>query len=77
MKPVVFSLNRHRRTGSGWQMKGDNIGYFHSPVHDLINNEESKLFCLEFTLKFDEDDDYVTISAGLPYSYSRLVAHLK
>jgi hypothetical protein len=52
MKPIIFSLNRHRKTGNGWQMKGENITYNISSVHDIVAGEESKLYCLQFTVIF-------------------------
>jgi hypothetical protein len=38
---------------------------------------KSKLYCLSFELDFDDGEVYVTISAGAPYSYSRLIRQLK
>lgn len=52
MKPVVFSLNKHRRIGNGWERKAENVGYGVSPVCDRMKNRNSKLYSLEFELEF-------------------------
>lgn len=52
MKPVVFSLKRHRRTGNGWERRADNVSYGVSPICDRIKNSNSKLYALEFELEF-------------------------
>jgi cytosolic carboxypeptidase protein 2/3 len=77
MKPVVFSLSQHRKMGNGWARKGDNVVYGLSPVHDVLEGIQSKLYCLTFDLRFNEDDDFLTVSAGPPYSYSRLIRQLR
>jgi hypothetical protein len=77
MRPITFSLRKHRRSGNGWDRRGTNVGYGPSPVYDVINNSNCRLYCLSFELEFEEEDDTVFISSGFPYSYSRLIRQLK
>lgn len=36
MRPVIFSLVRHQKTGNGWCRGGEKVTYIPSPVHDII-----------------------------------------
>jgi hypothetical protein len=77
MKPVFFSLKQHQETGNGWTRKGTNISYTSSSIYDTKNKAKLKLYCLYFEVQFDYDEDFITLSLGMPYSYSRLIHHLK
>ena len=77
LSPVVFSQAQHQKTGNGWSRLAENILYGPSSVYDVSSGVLCKLYCLTFYLRFNYDDDFITISSGLPYSYSRLTRQLK
>lgn len=70
MQPVVFSLKRANETGNGWYRDGTNINYYPS---NFTETECSAYFTLEFQIEFSYDNDYVTLSQNIPYSYSKLI----
>lgn len=76
MKPVLFSANRLKKTGSGWFRRGYNVSYSKSTLYYLKNSEQIYYYSLYFELDFDFDDDLVMISFAMPYSYSRLIHQL-
>ena len=43
----------------------------------MKGGEKIKLYTASFDMDFDYDMDFVTISFGVPYSYSRLIRQLK
>lgn len=77
MKPTLFSTQRFKKEGNGWFQKGHNIKYKSSDIYGLNEGVKEKLYCASFELDFDYESDYVTISPGTPYSYSRLIRQLK
>ncbi len=46
-------------------------------VHDVFEGTECRLYSLSFDIQFKHTDDFITISSGLPYSYSRLIRQLR
>jgi hypothetical protein len=46
-------------------------------VHDVFEGTECRLYCLSFEMQFNHAEDFITISSGLPYSYSRLIRQLR
>jgi hypothetical protein len=75
MRPAVFSLQKAKHLSSPWHYDGYNIVY---QRNDLIKDDSSKIRynTLSFTYEQTHDDDLIYFSAGLPYSYSKLVAFL-
>ena len=77
MLPVTFSLTSHRRTGNGWSRRGHSISYSSSPVLELGPEKKSSYYGLSWEMRFDWEDDYVMVSSGLPYSYTRLIQQVR
>lgn len=81
MKISVFSLidaqnNSERGDGCGWRKTGNNIKYQRSVIKKYTD-KKYKFYSLSFDLEFPHDGDYVKVSMNIPYSYSRLIHHLK
>lgn len=76
MKPVLFSATKLKRTGTGWFRRGYQVEYTKSDLYYFKDNQKIFYYSLYFQLDFDQDDDFVTISFGLPYTYSRLIHQL-
>lgn len=76
MRPFVFSLKRHFETGEGYCRTGISNVCYEQSSH--CQEEGGKpLYQLSFDLRFEYADDYVLVSMGLPYSYSRLIGFLQ
>lgn len=50
MQPVLFSLERARRTGNGWSRAGFNIRYYMSNFTEV---DCSPYYTLEFQVSFE------------------------
>jgi hypothetical protein len=77
MKISAFSLiDAHKNNGNGWTKIGNNIKYSKSNFKHQTNTN-LKFYALSFNLEFRHDNDYVCLALNTPYSYSRLIHHIK
>lgn len=74
MQPVLFSLEKARRSGNGWSRAGFNIRYYQS---NFIETDSGPYYTLQFQISFEFQNDYVTLSPYPSYSYSRLMNLIK
>lgn len=70
MQPTVFSQRRAELTGHGWYRDGQHLGLYKSA---FAESGCAHYHTLQFSLTFEYPNDYVTVSACPPYSYSRLI----
>jgi hypothetical protein len=77
MKISLFSLiNAQNNKGNGWSKTGRNIKYERSSIKKT-NDPKYKFYSLSFMVEFQHDHDYVCLAMNIPYSYTRLVHHIK
>lgn len=77
MKISIFSRNKAiRNNGAGWFKLGNNIRYEKSEIKKA-SDKKYKFYSLTFKLTFEYDNDYISIAMNPPYTYSRLIHHLK
>ena len=72
---MIFSHKKYQENNNqnGWYRGGYNIEYQES---NITTSKFFKFYKLTFTLKFKYDNDYILVSANLPYSFSRLASYL-
>ena len=75
MRPVVFSLQKMAQLGTEWHYDGYNLVY---QRNELLKDDtgQQRFNTFSFTYEQQHDNDVIYFAAGLPYSYSKLIAFI-
>lgn len=77
MKVAVFSLiDAQANNGEGWRKMGNNIKYERSCIRKR-SDKKFKFYSLSFEMCFQHHNDFLCLAMNVPYSYSRLIHHLR
>jgi hypothetical protein len=77
LKISQFSLiDAKNNSGNGWRKVGKNIRYAKSSIQKQ-SDEKTKFYSLTFEVEFMHEEDYVCLAMNTPYSYTRLIHHMK
>ncbi|KAL4436239.1 hypothetical protein ABPG74_015830 [Tetrahymena malaccensis] len=75
MRPVVFSKKKNEQEQQGWFRGGFNISYFKNQI--LRESQEKKTYyTLQFSYKFENNNDTVYFAHCYPYTYTDLNNYL-
>lgn len=76
MRLTMFSLRDAEDHGNGWSRVGTSIKYEKSTLRKA-NDKKFRYYTLSFEIETNNDDDTVYLAMNVPYSYSRLIHHLR
>jgi hypothetical protein len=69
-------IDAQNNNGNGWTKIGSNIKYEKSTIKKY-SDPKFKFYSLSFSIQFRHENDYVCLAMNTPYSYTRLIHHMK